>query len=213
MTDDNMTHDNDDDVQETPDQPDDQVVDEAVDDSEESDEAPEATDQAPEPRKREIDWPRVVVFGVLPALALLLAAVAGFLKWQDNSVRHAETAASQAKQAAHDTIVAMLSYQPDQVDQQLGAARELLADGFQQQYTELTTDVVIPAAKQQQVTAEATVPAVASVSATPDHVVVLAFVNQSVTVGQNPPSATDSSVRVTLDKIDGRWLISEFQPI
>lgn len=205
-----MTDDND--VPETSEQPADTAAEsDKPDESNASPEAPSAA--APVPRKRETNWPRVVVFGVLPALALLLAAAAGFLTWQDNSVRHAEAAASQARQAAQDTIVAMLSYQPDQVDQQLGAARELLTEGFQQQYTELITDVVIPAAKQQQVAAEATVPAVASVSATPDHAVVLAFVNQSVTVGQNPPSATASSVRVTLDKIDGRWLISEFQPI
>lgn len=180
---------------------------------EQADETPEAADGPTEHRKREIDWSRVAVFGVLPALALLLAAAAGFLKWQDNSVRHAHAAASEATQAAHDTIVAMLSYEPDTVDQQLGAARELLADGFQKDYTELTTNVVIPAAKQQQVAAEATVPAVASVSANPNHAVVLAFVNQSVSVGGKRPTITNSSVRVTLDKVDDRWLISEFQPI
>jgi Mce-associated membrane protein len=34
-----------------------------------------------------------------------------------------------------------------------------------------------------------------------------------VTVGQSPPTSTASSVRVTLDKVDGRWLISQFDPV
>jgi Mce-associated membrane protein len=51
------------------------------------------------------------------------------------------------------------------------------------------------------------------VSAKPDHAVVLVFVNQTVVVGQDAPSDTASSVRVTLDKINGRWLISKFDPV
>ena len=51
------------------------------------------------------------------------------------------------------------------------------------------------------------------VSADPTHAVVLVFVNQTVVVGEDAPTDTSSSVRVTLDKIDGRWLISEFEPV
>jgi Mce-associated membrane protein len=43
--------------------------------------------------------------------------------------------------------------------------------------------------------------------------VVLLFVDQTVTVGQGAPTNTASSVRVTLDKVDGRWLISQFDPV
>jgi Mce-associated membrane protein len=32
-------------------------------------------------------------------------------------------------------------------------------------------------------------------------------------MGNAAPTNTASSVRVTLDKIDGRWLISQFDPI
>jgi Mce-associated membrane protein len=73
--------------------------------------------------------------------------------------------------------------------------------------------VVIPGAKQQHVSTTATVPAAASVSATPDHAVTLLFVNQSATVDKSPPTDTTSSVRVTLDKVGGRWLISGFDPV
>ncbi len=41
----------------------------------------------------------------------------------------------------------------------------------------------------------------------------LVFVNQTVTVGNDAPTDTNSSVRVTLEKVGDRWLISEFDPV
>jgi Mce-associated membrane protein len=38
-------------------------------------------------------------------------------------------------------------------------------------------------------------------------------VNQTVIIGQDAPTNTASSVRVTLDKVGGRWLISQFDPV
>lgn len=156
---------------------------------------------------------RVAVLGVLPFLVVVLALGAAFLKWQGDSVRRADAARTESMQAARDIVADILSYQPDKIDQQLGSARDLLTGDFQKTYAALTTDVVIPGAKQQQISAVATAPAAASVSATPDHAVVLVFVNQTVTVGQGAPSNTTSSVRVTLDKVGDRWLISEFEPV
>ena len=121
--------------------------------------------------------------------------------------------AIESMQAAKDSTIALLSYKPDTVEQQLGAARDLLTGEFRDSYTSLTNDVVIPGAKQKQISAVATVPAVASVSANPSHAVVLVFVNQTVIVGQDAPTDTASSVRVTLDKVGDRWLISKFDPV
>jgi Mce-associated membrane protein len=186
--------------------------------TETADEATEAADEAteaaePEKPKRKIQWSRVFAYGVLPALALLLAMGAGYLKWTDNSVRDDQTARIQAMQAAKDSTIAMLSYKPDTVEQQLTAARDLLTSDFRDQYTSLTNDVVIPGAKQKQISAVATVPAMASVSANPRHAVVLVFVNQTVIVGQDAPTDSASSVRVTLDKVGDRWLIAKFDPV
>jgi Mce-associated membrane protein len=155
----------------------------------------------------------VFAFGVLPALALILALGAGYLKWMDNSVRDSDVAGIESVQAAKDSTIAILSYKPDTVEQQLHAARDLLTGEFRDSYTSLTNDVVIPGAKQKQISAVATVPAAASVSAKPNHAVVLVFVNQTVVVGQDAPSDSASSVRVTLDKINGHWLISKFDPV
>jgi Mce-associated membrane protein len=59
----------------------------------------------------------------------------------------------------------------------------------------------------------ATVPAASSVSATPDHAVVLVFVNQTIVMGSDPPTNTASSVKVSMEKRDGHWLISSFDPV
>jgi Mce-associated membrane protein len=167
----------------------------------------------PEKPKRAINWSRVVAYGVLPALALVLAMAAGFLKWQDNSVRNSDVARDESVQAAKDTTVKMLSYKPDSVEKDLNDARNLLTGEFRDSYTSLINDVVIPGAKEKQISAVASVPAAASVSAEPNHAVVLVFVNQTVVVGQDAPTDTASSVRVALDKVDDRWLISKFDPV
>jgi Mce-associated membrane protein len=131
----------------------------------------------------------------------------------DNSVRNNEIARVESVQAAKDSTIAMLSYKHETVEQQLNAARDLLTGEFRGSYTSLINDVVIPGAKQKQISAVATVPAMASVSADPRHAVVLVFVNQTVVVGQDAPTDTASSVRVTLDKVGDRWLISKFDPV
>jgi len=195
-----------------------QIEDAVSNETEKADEPTETADEAtesaePAKPKQKIQWPRVFAYGVLPALALLLAMGAGYLKWTDNSVRDDQTARIQAMQAAKDSTIAMLSYKPDTVEQQLTAARDLLTSDFRDQYTSLTNDVVIPGAKQKQISAVATVPAMASVSANPRHAVVLVFVNQTVIVGQDAPTDSASSVRVTLDKVGDRWLIAKFDPV
>lgn len=182
-------------------------------DAAEPTEETEAAEEAAAPARRSIEWPRVLAYGILPGLALVLALGAAFLKYQDNSVRDGDSAAAESVQVAKDSTIALLSYKPDTVEHQLSDARSLLTGDFQQAYTDLTTDVVIPGAKEKQISAVATVPAAASVEAEPNRAVVLVFVNQTVVVGADAPTDTASSVRVTLEKTGDRWLISGFDPV
>jgi Mce-associated membrane protein len=167
----------------------------------------------PKGLKRRIKWSRVVAFSVLPILPLVIAGAAGYLKWQDAWVRGSGVAGIESVAAAKDSTVAILSYQPDSVEKDLGAARDRLTGKFKDSYSQLIHDVVIPGAKKDHIAAIATVPAASSVSATPNHAVALVFVNQTVTVGNDAPTDTASAVRVTLDKSGGHWLISAFDPI
>ena len=163
--------------------------------------------------KRQTNRSRIIAFAVLPALAFALAIGAGVLKFLDSGVRQSATARAESVQAAKDSTVALLSYTPDTVEQQLTAAQDRLTGEFRGEYADLTKNVVIPGAKEKQISAVASVPGAASVSANPGEAVVLLFVNQTVTVGNGVPTDTASSVRITLDKIGDRWLISKFDPV
>lgn len=174
---------------------------------------PEASGAAPVAKSPGARWQRVVVFGLLPGLAMLMAAGVGYLKWLQTSAHEIQSARIDSVQAATESTVKMLSYSPDSVEHDLDAARDRLTGAFRDSYSQLTHNVVIPGSKQQKIQAVATVPAATSVSASPSRAVVMVFVNQSITVGNDPPSSTASTVRVTLDKHDSRWLISDFTPI
>jgi Mce-associated membrane protein len=189
------------------------VIDSAEETSAESVPTVSAADGESVGAERRSRWTRAIAYGLLPGLALLLAAAAGYLKWQDASAQGSPVAGADAVRAATDGTIALLSYKPETVEKDLEAARSRLTGTFLNAYTSLTHDVVIPGAKQKQVSAVATVPAAASVQATAEHAVVLLCVNQAVVVGQDAPTTTASSVRVSLDKIGGRWLISQFDPV
>jgi len=172
-----------------------------------------STPQPPLPRPHRRRWQTVLAYGLLPALVTVLAAAGGYLKFADSSERESQSARVQSVQAATEITVALLSYRPDSVEKDLNAARDRLTGNFHDAYTSLINDVVIPGAKQKHITSVATVPAASSVSAAASHAVVLLFVDQTITFGTDPASNTASTVRVTLEKLNGRWLISQFEPV
>jgi len=181
--------------------------------SDEADAEDEAQQGKPAKAKLRISWPQVVAYGLLPGLALVLAAAGGFLKWQDSSARAAQLARIESVAAAKDSTIALLSYKSDTVEKDLEAAKSRLTGTFKDSYSQLINDVVIPGAKRGHISTTASVPAAASVSATANHAVTLLFVNQTAVVDKDPPTDSVSSVRVTLDKVGGRWLISGFDPV
>lgn len=175
--------------------------------------AAQTTDAAPVVPRRRVAWASVAVYGLLPALVLALAGAAGYLQWKDVSLSQADAAKKDSTKAATDGTIALLSYKPETVDKDLEAAKKYMTGNFLNSYTSLTRDVVIPGSKQKKISAVATVPAAAWTKATPDHAVVMLFVDQTMIIGDSAPTSTASSVRVTLDKVEGRWLISQFDPM
>ncbi|KAA0120658.1 hypothetical protein [Mycolicibacterium sp. P9-22] len=154
---------------------------------------------------------RAVVYGVLPGSVLILALGGGYLKWFA-SERGSDTD-SEALRAATDSTVAILSYEPYTVSASLTAAKDRLTGTFKDSYSSLVDGVVIPGSEQKHISSEATVAAAAEMSSSDRHAEVLVFVNQTVSVGTDPPTNTASTVRVTLDRVDGRWLIAQFDPV
>uniref|UniRef100_A0A5Q5BHF6 Mce associated membrane protein n=2 Tax=unclassified Mycobacterium TaxID=2642494 RepID=A0A5Q5BHF6_MYCSS len=156
---------------------------------------------------------RIVAYVVLPVAVLAMACGVGFLKWQANSIGTSQATAAQSVSAATEIATAMLSYRADQVEQDLTAASDRMTGEFRNEYTTLINDVVIPGAKEKRVSAEATVPAAALVSSSADRAEVLVYIDQTTTVGDDPPSATTSSARVSLEKVGDRWLLAGFEPV
>jgi Mce-associated membrane protein len=162
--------------------------------------------------KRPIVWSRVFGYGILPGLALLLALALGYFKWVIGSADDLAAAGAESVRVASEDVAALLSYKADSADKDLNAARDRLTGDFKDAYTSLIREVVIPGAKEKHVSSTAKVSAAASVSTTGNHAVVLLYVNQTVTIGDGAPTDTQPVIRVTLDKVNGRWLISHFDP-
>jgi Mce-associated membrane protein len=189
----------------------DTAADTAVDETDAT--ADEGSDEPTTAERRRPRWGRILTYGVLPAVVVILSLTAGFAKWAEWRVDDQRTARVESVQAASQIAVAMLSYQPDTVEKDLAAVQDRLTGPFLDSYRSLVHDVVIPGSHQKKIGAIATVAAAASVSVTEDHAVALLFINQAATVGNDAPISTASSVRVTLDRVNGRWLVSGFDPI
>lgn len=152
----------------------------------------------------------------LKAVLAALIVLTG-LAWlyRDASSRQAVvTAGAEAVAAARDAIPAISSYQAATAEKDLpAAAKERLTGPFLDEFNQLITTVLVPEAKQRNLSASATVPAAGVVTAEAGHAVVLAYVDQELRAGAAPATRNNTSVRVTMDKVGGRWLISGFEPI
>jgi len=152
----------------------------------------------------------------LAALLVASVAAAGSVYWWIYRPDRLTNAASQQRvtDAAREGTVALLSYAPETLDKDLATAKSHLTGEFLKYYSDFTDKIVAPAAKQKGVKTEATVARAAVSEMQPDHAVVLVFVNQVTTSKDRPdPALATSSVLVTMVNQDGRWLISEFNPV
>jgi Mce-associated membrane protein len=153
------------------------------------------------------------------ALALALVVAAGLAAWTFFHVyqpdRETDAAATDsAIKAASDGTVALLSYSPESLDKDFASAKSKLTGSFLSYYTQFTEQIVTPAAKQKAVKTQAAVVRAAVSEIHPDSAVVLVFINQT-TQSKDRPDASfiNSAVRVTMQRIDGGWLISSFDPV
>lgn len=179
-----------------------------------SDDADDVAPVSAEPVRRR-RWGRVLA-GVLAAL---LVASAGLTAWlyfhtyrPDQAVGPA--ASDAVLQQAKDATVAVLSYSPENLDKDLAAAKSHLTGDFLKYYTQFTDEVVRPAVQTKKVSTTANVVQAAVSEMHPDKAKVLVFVNQTTTSSDRAePALAASSVVVTMDKVDGKWLISAFDPV
>lgn len=171
------------------------------------------TAAAAEPDNRVVRW-------LIPVLlAVLLAGSAGFATWAyfDLYVPDMQTNAMSSDavlKAASEGAVAMLSYAPETMDKDFAKAKSHLTGDFLGYYTDFTQKVVTPAVKQKDVKTQATVARAAVSEMHPDSALVLAFINQVTVSKENPDgSFAQSAVKISMNKVDGNWLIAAFDPI
>lgn len=116
--------------------------------------------------------------------------------------------------AAADGATAVLTYSPKTLEKDFATAESHLTGDFLAYYTDFTQKVVTPAARQKDVQTAASVVRKGIVTLRPTTAEVLIFVNQTTISKANPDgSFSMSSVKVGLQKHDGRWLISSFDPV
>jgi Mce-associated membrane protein len=124
-----------------------------------------------------------------------------------------DAAARRAIQEASDGAVATLSYSSESIDRDFARARSHLTGEFLAYYDKFTKDVVMSTVKDKHLTQTATVIRAAVSELHPHSAVVLVFLNETtMSKDKREPLKTPSSVRITLTKVNGSWLISKLDP-
>lgn len=150
-----------------------------------------------------------------PLIALLIttalmAAVTGFVWYQVREHAATETARQAGLEASRDAARVLFSYDYRTLSKDFSAGQALTTGAFRKQYADTTARLVTPVATEKKAVVKAEVVTAGVVRATPDTVVTIVFVNQvttsSLTAG---PKVDLSRVRMTLDHVQGRWLVSQ----
>jgi Mce-associated membrane protein len=163
---------------------------------------------------------RLGAIPIIPlALVLGLFAAGGVAGWLYFSQYRPDTQTDHAVEqsavnAARDGTVALLSYKPDTLQQDLDGAKARLSGDFLSYYEQFSKQVITPAAQSKGVTTAAQVVGAATTELHRNSAVVLVFVNQATASKDRPdPSMASSSVLVSLAKVHGNWLITKFDPV
>jgi len=154
------------------------------------------------------------VLVILALVALVLAGSVFYLLSQVNDARATDEAGDAAVAAARGDAVAILQYDYRSLDSNFQQGLATTTGGFRKQYQQTTSQLVRPQATQQKVIVQATVMNVGLISATEDNAVVLVFVDRVTTkAGQQKPTFNQDRVRMTMTKVNGKWLVSKLDAL
>ncbi len=120
--------------------------------------------------------------------------------------------AQEVVKAASEGAVALLSYSPDTLSRDFANAKSRVTEDYLPYFQQFADQIVGPSAQRAQVTTTATVIKAAVSELNANSAVVLVFVKQKTASKEKPePVVTSSSLRVTLKKVNGSWLIQKFE--
>lgn len=152
---------------------------------------------------------------VLGSLSLVLLLAGGSFLYLNIDRGQSEQARQQAKIAGERDVTTLLSYDHNTIAQDIDQRSQLLTGRFKSDYTNLVHNVIIPGAQQQQLTTSTNVARSSVVrSDGADRVRLMLFLNQTTKMGGNPnPVSNGSRVEVGMQRIDGKWAVSELAPV
>jgi Mce-associated membrane protein len=151
---------------------------------------------------------------ILWVLLCAAATMCGIQSFRADRAARSEHAGQAAIAAAALEVPTVLSYNVAKLDADLARGQTVTTGPFATQYAQLVASTIRPVARSKQVVTSATVVANSVISATPDKVVLLTFVDQqSSNVYQPTPRLDTSRLQITMTKSDGRWLISGLTPV
>ncbi|WAC94315.1 DUF3329 domain-containing protein [Mycobacterium sp. Aquia_213] len=160
---------------------------------------------------RERPWGRYLRRGALPLLLVASLAVNGFLGWklwQEHEVREA---GQQAQQAAIAYAQVLTSIDSTKVDENFRQVLDGATGEFKDMYTQSSVQLR-QLLIDNKASAHGVVVDSAIQSESANKVVVLVFIDQTVANSQSPDPRIDRSrIKMTMEKVDGRWRASKVQ--
>ncbi|MGV0737168.1 DUF3329 domain-containing protein [Mycobacterium syngnathidarum] len=156
-------------------------------------------------------WGRRVLIGALAVVFVAALALSGFLGWQAWQGHQVAQAGKQAQDAAVSYAQILTSIDSNKVDenfnQVLAGATGEFKDMYSQSSMQLRQLLIDNKASAHGVVVESAVQ-----SASKDKVVVLLFVDQSVSNTSVPDPRIDRSrIKMTMEKVDGQWRASKVE--
>lgn len=179
--------------------------------AEDKDKAEDKTEAEPEAQTGKPSWRRRVLVGALAAVFIAALALSGFLGWNAWQARQVAQAGKQAQDAAVSYAQILTSIDSNKVDenfnQVLAGATGEFKDMYSQSSMQLRQLLIDNKASAHGVVVESAVQ-----SASKDKVVVLLFVDQSVSNTTVPDPRIDRSrIKMTMEKVDGQWRASKVE--
>ncbi|BBZ43897.1 hypothetical protein MPRM_11780 [Mycobacterium parmense] len=163
------------------------------------------------PERRKRPWRRYLRRGALPALLVASLAVSGLLGWRQWQEHEVKLAGQQAQQAAIAYAQVLTSIDSNKVDENFRQVLDGATGEFKDMYTQSSVQLR-QLLIDNKATAHGVVVDSAIQSESTNKVVVLVFIDQTVTNMQAPDPRIDRSrIKMTMEKIDGRWRASKVQ--
>jgi hypothetical protein len=156
-------------------------------------------------------WRQYLRRSALPAILIASLAVSGYFGWRQWQDHQVKAASEQAQQAAIAYAQVLTSIDSNKVDENFKQVLDGATGEFKDMYTQSSVklrQLLID----NKATAHGVVVDSAIQSGSTDRVVVLLFIDQTVTNTAAPDPRIDRSrIKMTMEKVDGRWRASKVQ--